>query len=88
MRKLKINGITVAFELSEWWSDDISCLYLGIVYDWADSHVSVSMEKGFHTECDVSTTTGLEWGEKRYLFNVAVIYVIKLWTALYCLHVF
>lgn len=45
-------------------SDNISCLYLGIVYDWADSHVSISMEEGFHTGCDVSTTTDLEWGEK------------------------
>lgn len=45
-------------------SDNISCLYLWIVYDWADRHVSVSMEEGFHTECDVSTTTGLESGGK------------------------
>lgn len=39
--------------------DNIAYLYLGVVHDWGDSQIRVSMEKSFHTGCDVSTSTGL-----------------------------
>lgn len=43
--------------------DNIACLYLGVVHDWGDSQIRVSMEKSFHTGCDVSTSTSLGGGE-------------------------
>lgn len=46
-------------------SNNITCLYLGVVHDWRDSQVKVSVEKSFHTGCDVSTNTGLGVGERK-----------------------
>lgn len=44
---------------------NIACLYLGVVHDWGDGEVKVSVEKSFHTGCDVSTSTGLGGGDSK-----------------------
>lgn len=41
----------------------ITCLYLGVVHDWGDNQIRVSIDKILDTGCDVSA--GLGQGERK-----------------------
>lgn len=46
-------------------SNNIECLYLGVVQELGDSQIRVSVKKSFHTRCDLSTSTSLGKGKRK-----------------------